>query len=248
MQNKLKHRLIPLLACYLAIFFLFSCTSKDGQKVFISGNFPSTGKLVIFAIHPVGMVPVDSIAVNDKNEFSTSIKVQEPGFFMICNNKGNHVILSVKPGEKIILNATDQKGIWDYHISGSPESGMLESFFRAARKNEIRSDSLVSDLRSYANTSDFYKISLHCDTLFDKIAEEQRALQMEFLIKNPNALASLIVLNYTFGGQSLLKIERNPGIFLKTDSLLGKEYPGNEQVIFHHKRVMAWKTIQKNGN
>ena len=61
---------------------------------------------------------------------------------------------------------------------------------------------------------------------------------MAFINKNSNSLASLIVLNYSFGMNPVLSPEKDFAYYQKLESTLFRKFPENKHVKFHHQRVL----------
>ena len=92
-------------------------------------------------------------------------------------------------------------------------------------------------LHEHEGSPDFLKVSSDADAGFQRISENQRKLELEFLHNNPNSLACLIVLNYSFGPQPILDIDHDFACYQRVDSSLQLICPQNKHLIYHHKRV-----------
>jgi hypothetical protein len=68
---------------------------------------------------------------------------------------------------------------------------------------------------------------------------------MDFIDTNPQSLASLIVLNYSFGPKPVLTMEENLVYYRKLSNLC-RIYPENKHVLFHITRVGLFLNNLKN--
>ena len=92
-------------------------------------------------------------------------------------------------------------------------------------------------LHTHQYSSDYYKITISFDTLFQDIWQDQRKFEKNFIDNNISSLSSLVVLNYAFGPRPVLSEDEDFGYYLKVDSSLMKSFPLNKHVIYHHKRI-----------
>jgi hypothetical protein len=89
-------------------------------------------------------------------------------------------------------------------------------------------------------SEDFFRISMMADSAFSGITEEQKKLEQDFIDRNPQSLASLVVLNYSFGLKPVLTPESDLSYYRKLTDLY-KRYPTNKHVQFHLKRMNLYE-------
>jgi hypothetical protein len=151
----------------------------------------------------------------------------------------------MKRGENLLLKGDLKEPFSDFTISGSKGSELLEGFFHATLKNKIRIDSIKRALRSKEGSEDFLRFSMTADSLFFRISGDQKKLEKDFIDRNPQSLASLIVLNYSFGPKPVLTMEEDLSYYQKLTGLF-RIYPKNKHVLFHLDRVRLFMNNLKN--
>jgi len=133
----------------------------------------------------------------------------------------------------------------NYEVTGSQGSGLLKQFYDHTNRNKEKGDSLMDILHTHQYASDYYKITISFDTLFQEIWQDQRKFEKNFIDKNISSLSSLLVLNYAFGPRPVLSKDEDFSYYLKVDSSMMRSFPANKHVIYHHKRITEYKR-QKN--
>jgi hypothetical protein len=83
------------------------------------------------------------------------------------------------------------------------------------------------------------------DSLFFRISGDQKKLEKDFIDRNPQSLASLIVLNYSFGQKPVLTMEEDLSYYRKLTGLY-RIYPKNKHVLFHLARISLFMNNLKN--
>jgi len=236
--------------CYFLVFVLlgFSCTREHKADSFtIRGQFSNSRreKIVLYELDVKEIVALDSAITSKDGEFNFSHKTDQPGFFVLMFPDGRRIILLLGKGEILFItgNLGDRTG--EFNLSGSEGSQILKEFFRATMKNRVRIDSVKRALRSREGSVDFLRFSMTADSVFNRISEDQKKLEKDFIDRNPKSLASLIVLNYSFGPKPVLTLEEDLPYYRKLTGLF-RIYPKNKHVLFHMARVSMFLNNLKN--
>jgi hypothetical protein len=230
------------------ILLLSSCNRKqEADRFTIEGQFSNSRseKIVLCEMDVKEVVPLDSSNIGNDGTINFSHKVDQPGFYFLTFPGGKRIILLVKRGENILIKGDLKEVSSDYMISGSEGSELLEGFFHATLKNKTRIDSVKSALSNQEGSEDFLRFSMTADSLFFRISGDQKKLEKDFIDRNPQSLASLMVLNYSFGPKPVLTMEEDLSYYQKLTGLY-RIYPKNKHVLFHMARVSLFINNLKN--
>jgi hypothetical protein len=163
---------------------------------------------------------------------------KEPGFWLLKAPTGKILVLLMHPRDHIQLDGSALNFPDNVILRGPNDALLLHEFFRFTRQNEAEVDSLEMLLVERQDSSDYYPLTQKLDTAFRMIWEKQRKYELAFIAKHPGSLASLIVVNYAFGMNSVLNPDDDFTSFSTLDSALMKNYPENEHVKFHHQLIL----------
>ncbi|MCX6247780.1 MAG: DUF4369 domain-containing protein [Bacteroidetes bacterium] len=234
---------------FLVLIFLgFSCNRGQKNDSFtIRGQFQHAGneKIVICEMDVREIIPVDSAVPDNEGNVSFSHPLDQPGFYLLIFPDGKRITLVMQAGEDLILKGDLRNPDGEFTLTGSVGSELLEGFFRATMKNKARIDSVKRVLLREEGTDEFLRSGLKADSLFFRINEDQKKLEKEFIDRNPESLASLIVLNYSFGPKPVLTMEDDLAWYQKLTGLY-RIYPKNKHVLFHMKRMSLFMNNLKN--
>jgi hypothetical protein len=236
---------IIILLLGLLIVSCADSTKKPG--ITISGQFQNASgtKLIFRELDVASIHDLDSVNLDEKGLFRFSYSPADAGFYILKSSSGEYILLLLEKDEEVNVFADLKKQSFDYKVDGSPGSALLKEFYDHTLTNLTRADSLRSELMKNRESPDFYQMSLSFDTLFQKLIDDQKSIEKRFIQENPNSLASLIVLNYKFGANTVLTADVDFPLFLKLDSTLSFKYPANKHVTFHHQRVTEHKRLEQ---
>jgi hypothetical protein len=228
--------------CYYFLFFIlvgFSCNRGQRADTFtIKGQFLNSRgeKIVLCELDVKEVIALDSANISRDGKVSFSHQLDQPGFYLLMFPRGRRITLVMQKGEELVItgNLKDTTGI--FHLSGSEGSQLLESFFRETLKNKTRIDSIKQVLHSHEGSEDLLRLAMIADSVFLRISEDQKKCEKDFIDRHPQSLASLIVLNYSFGPKPVLTMEEDLPYYQKLTGLL-RYYPKNKHVLFHLARV-----------
>jgi hypothetical protein len=225
-----------------------SCIRENRADRFtIRGQFSNSRgeRVMLCEMNVKEVVALDSAKIGIDGNLSFSHRLDQPGFYLLRLPEGRTVILVMKRGEDLMITGDLREPTGTLLLSGSEGSQLLEGFFRATMKNRNRIDSLKRVLRSHEGSDDFLRFSMTADSLFFRISDDQKKLEKEFIDRNPQSLASLIVLNYSFGPKPVLTMEEDLPYYQKLTSLYSI-YPKNKHVLFHLARIRLFMNNLKN--
>lgn len=236
--------------CLFLVFIVlgYSCIREQKADLFtIQGQFSNSRgeKIVLCEMDVKEVIILDSANISKDGKVNFSHKLDQPGFYLLMFHGGRRVILVMKKGEDLVITGDLRDTARALKLSGSEGSQLLENFFRATMKNKVRIDSLKRVLRNHEGSEDFFRFSMTADSLFFRISEDQKKSEKDFIDRNTQSLASLIVLNYSFGPKPVLTMEEDLPYYQKLTSLY-RIYPKNKHVLFHLARVSLFMNNLKN--
>ncbi len=204
---------------------------RDGQSV----------RLTLEEIDVKSVIPVDSAETGPGKDAIFNWQVNEASFYRIGAGNGKQMLLVVKPGDMIIVDASFHSFPDNVTVSGSGETLMLHTFMNASENNRRKADSIQKLLADHSDSESFAEIATASVPAFSSILRDQERIQKAFLRQHPSMLASLIVLNYGFGPRPVLPIDEHPQLYFAIDSALALTYPKNKHLIHHHKRILSFR-------
>jgi hypothetical protein len=226
----------------------FSCNREQKADSFtIHGSFSNPGneRIVLYEMDVKEMIPIDSANIGKDGEVSFTQKLDQPGFYLLLFTNGKRLVLVMKRGEDLQITGDLKNPDKEFSLAGSEESLLLENFFRATMKNKARIDSVKRVLSRAEGSADFLRVGMTADSLFLRISGDQEKLEKDFIDRNSQSLASLIVLNYSFGPKPVLTLEEDLPYYQKLTNLYSI-YPTNKHVLFHLTRVNLFLNNLKN--
>jgi len=241
LTNEIMTNLIK--SCCLICIFLTGCSRQQEETAVIKGKFRNCSgeKITLLELNTKSIVRLDSVIPGTSGKFRFVVKPEEPGFYMLQSNLGKIMVLYVERGNILTLTG-DYTSFPDMvRLKGPKEAELLEEFFISTRKNERKVDSLEMLLIENQDSSGYYRLTLKIDSSFRQIWESQRKYEKDFIDRNPGSLVSLIVLNYSFGLNTVLSPDEDSLWFRKLDNTLTKRYPENIHVKYHHQRILEFQ-------
>lgn len=232
----------------LLILPVFSCSRDQKTGTFtIHGQFSDSRgeKIVLYEMDVSEVVALDSANTDIDGKVNFSSRIDQAGFYLLEFPDGRRVLLVIDRGEEIFIRGNSKDKSGDLRLSGSPASQLLEQFFHETLKNRAGIDSVKQALKRHEGSDDFLRFSMAADSLFFRISGNQKKLEKEFIDRNPLSLASLIVLNYSFGQTPVLTLEEDLPYYQKLTGLY-RIYPKNKHVLYHLARVRLFMNSQKN--
>jgi len=241
MMKNVRNTIVWLLFILVAVVF-FSCkrTTKAGaDEIVINGKLTNSAGKIIWLSEFDGkrMHNIDSAHVEENESFSFKIKPKYAGFFIVSIHKNDDAFLIGNKGETIMLTGDADHLSSSWNARGSDETKRYLAYWNVSRKQLKQIDSLTVLFRSIRMEPDNLGLRIRIDSIFNAIMEKKREDATHFIIKNPGALASLLVIDAKFAKLPLFYEERDINYFKMLDSGLSKTYPGNPLEVNFHERV-----------
>ncbi len=224
---------------FFFVILLSACNQVKPDRALITGQIRNAeGSVIILQeLSTKEIHNLDSAKIDAGGRFTFLLSPLETGFYMLKGPSGKVLVMMIGRGDTIQLGG-DFSGFPDQiTLEGKKEAELLHEFFIQTGKNEKEVDSIEMLLVEMQDSSGYYKLTQSADTAFQKIWYRQKAYEESYIRQNPGSLASLIVLNYSFGMSPVLSPDEDFMYYLKLDSGLARTNPGNKHVIYHHQRV-----------
>jgi len=181
--------------------------------------------------------PIDSLLIGKDGKFSFKLKPEGSSFYLLSLSPAQKLILVIDSGENIRIEGDAKKLISTASIEGSPASALLLDFERFTSRNEAKADSLAQIFMNSRSDPGFAGIRQHLDSAYAEIVSRQKLYMEKYIDQHTASLASLLVLNRKFGPNFIFTEEKDALYFIKLDSGLMANYPGNKHAVDHHNRL-----------
>jgi hypothetical protein len=230
---------------FIVLFILVSCSNNEKKESSFTINgqikYTSGMKIVLQELDLQDIKTLDSATIDPQGIFSFTYNPSDQGFYLLKLQDGRFITLLLNKGERVTITGDLKTFPRSYNITGSRGSELLKEFYEYTARNKAIGDSLMDVLHTHQYSSDYYKITISFDTLFQDIWHGQKTFEKNFIDKNRKSLSSLLVLNYAFGPRPVLSVDEDFSYYLKVDSSLMKLFPLNKHVIYHHKRIAEFQ-------
>ena len=117
------------------LFLLFGTSVLLAQNnVQLSGKIDNKGSFnTIYLENIITQTELAKTDLSETGKFTLTAKVEKTDFFRLRLNKENYLILIIKPGDKININA-DVNQLYNPEIKGSEESALIYSTFASSQE------------------------------------------------------------------------------------------------------------------
>lgn len=246
MKLKFKDLLIAL-----PLVLLVACSSKKPEKgIQLTGNLEHTHggeKVYLYELGTQKALPVDTISVSDKGEFSVVVPnpVEGINFYRLLISDNNYITLALKSNEDVNVKGNVHNLAGTYTVTGSEESNKLMEINKFTVDNFRKRDSLQKAFTAQINAGASSPEQLGASkTLiegqFKGLITDFNAFIVDFVTKNPSSFASLAA------AQQLKPVENYIDIYAALDKGLMEKYPNVGHVKNFHKELSA-KTLMAQG-
>jgi len=218
---------------------LFGCTQQKEEGVKFSGNFeqlPSGGFVYVEEVTEKGLVPIDTLVVNESGDFVSYLNIEEPSFYRVNINDRQIVSLILTGAEEEVeLNAhgDDPRGFSE--ISGS---------YDTEYKNQI--DELVQGYQQEIQS--FRQIQMQARASNDANAFQTAQMQMLDLAGRTEKELKRIIRDASPSlaavyGLQMIDVNQNVEFVDSIAMQLQAEVPNNFQVSNLVTRISATKSL-----
>ncbi|MBN1143010.1 MAG: AhpC/TSA family protein [Bacteroidales bacterium] len=221
------------------LFFVLLVLAACGKdQVKISGHILNADSTMLYLdeVNVYDILPVDSMTLRKRGNFSFNIKSKEPGFYQLRLSPNQVILLFPKPGQRIKIHADANNLLPSLSIEGSHDTEQLAKMIFMLNNTRAKLDSL-SRLAQTA-TQDSTLVLLNQE--YNNILEMHRKSSIAYLLTHSNSLSSLYVLYQQYQPDAYVFYKTTDIQFFKivSDSL-SKYHPGS-------KHVTALKAYTKN--
>ncbi|MEG1554648.1 MAG: TlpA disulfide reductase family protein [Rikenellaceae bacterium] len=214
----------------ITILIISTLTSCSGNKATIKGTICDLKDqtIILEEISGNDVLFIDSIKIDSKGKFSTTYKFGKDKLpvFLNLRNGDDYITLLVEPKEKIeivsVINLSK-----NYTVEGSIGSSQLKDINSSLLKASHTIDSLY---RAY-NDTDSIALKENLLTNITKTYIKHKQGNIDFIIKNPSSLVSLVTLYQRMPNGITVFGDKNDILYFKlvNDSLTEK-YPNSKYV------------------
>ncbi|MBN1987926.1 MAG: AhpC/TSA family protein [Bacteroidales bacterium] len=230
-----------LLNLFLTMGLLVYACAPRSNEVEVNGAIAgfSNSYIYLMAASDDALLAVDSAETSGLGEFSFTLVVNEPAFYVL-QPKGsrNQILLLLTPTEKVTVTASDAS-LRHYSINGSQGSARIKEL--NGRLNDVvaQIDSLAARWRATYKEANFDSIRTAIDSTYATITREHKAYTVRFIQDNSYSLATIVALYQQYDNKNyVLDSKADFKHFQLVDSLLYPIYPHNPLVKNLHKNVM----------
>ena len=229
---------------YISILFLimllFSCVhqTKPGTAV-VSGVYSGAeGKILkLVELKTQRVIIIDSVQVDQSGNFKVTTLPAEKSFYLLQLN--NHqpisIVLDKNDTISILMDTTTISRF--YQLEGNVDSKLLRDYHLKTGRLKSNIDSLRKVLFDNQHLDNFYEIKYEIDSDLENLLDEHKNYTQELISDNKGVLANILLINQSFAGEQLFKIDDDLDLFLEIDTVLMKKFPDNSHAEEHHKRV-----------
>jgi len=175
------------------------------------------------------IVPADSAEIKKDGSFKVSATTEYPRFYNL--HLGDQVIipLLMGPGEEAVISSNIRQFAKNYTIEGSEGSSQLKLLNDTLNKSVKKLDSIRSVISNNPGLSDEELRELSNE--YVRIFEKQRRFSINFVLENPNSLASLYALYQKVDEETFVFYKnRDIQIMKITGQALDTTYPQSAHV------------------
>ncbi len=233
-------------ALSVLMILLFTSCSEQERNFSISGRLDNAaGKTIyLYEMTTYDLNPVDSLIVDNSGNFRFEGEIESVRFMTLRENRLNHLVLIVFPGENIEVKADMADLQKTAEIRGSDESKLAVEMNRKMHSTIMKLDSLGRYYRSNltGSSGEIQQLRERIAGEFEEIAEEQRQFTIDFISRNPGSLASLMALYHQIDPNTfILNQQEDLHYYSLVDSMLIAKYPELDYTITLNENVREMK-------
>jgi len=234
---------------FLLLILIISCQRHaDPDLAIVKGVFPGAGgaSIKFEELKPFGILELDSTTIDKNGQFQFHAKPTQQSFYLL--HFGNEVPISlvIDKGDTLDIKLEMDSTNLSYQINGNKDSRVLQQFYSESNFYYAKIDSLRQVFFESRDLDTFYLVSARIDRAIEKTIIDQRYFTESLIRENAASLASILLINQSFAGQSIFNPDQNLELFLLIDENLNKIFPGNPHVIANHKRLATARQKEAN--
>ena len=211
---------------FILLLVLVSC-GKDQVK--ISGHIlnADTTMLYLDEVNVYDIIPVDSIPLRKKGNFSFNFRSREAGFYQLRMNSDQVIVLFPEPGQHIKVHADASNLMATLSIEGSNDTEQLTKLIFMLNDTRAKLDSVSRLAQGITQDSMLARLNKE----YNRILEIHRKASIAYILTHSNSLSSLYVLYQQYQPDAYVFYKTTDIQFFKivSDSL-SKYYPDSKHV------------------
>ncbi len=220
------------------IMLLLSSCQFNGDKKAPAITFSTNRNLTApLEITPIGETRAKEIHVKSSEKTVFSPDISERTLYMLkIPGRKLKAPISLGMDEVIEIQISD-KTMSGYQLKGSSESEKLARFHEAMLKTDLKMQQHMRKIMSSAGRSDFGAIRQKALKAMETGRDTLQRLAVSLINDKPGALSNIIILQQTFGEQTLLPVETYAEVHEKIASGLSESYPDNATAQEYRKKI-----------
>lgn len=234
-----KGTLLFSLSLFMGLL-VYACGSR-ANEVTVEGRISGLSNEYVYLMEASddALSAVDSAETSSSGEFSFTLALNEPAFYVLQpKGSANQILLLLSPGESVFVVASNSK-LDGYAVTGSQGSLRIKELNGRLNGVVAKIDSLATVWRSVYKQPNFDSIRITIDSTYASITRKHKAYTVRFIQDNSYSLATIIALYQQYDNKNYVLDSRADFKYFKlVDSLLYPIYPHNPLVKNLHKNVM----------
>ncbi len=219
---------------------LFSCVpqTEPGLAV-VSGIYTGAegNILKLVELQTQRVIIIDSVKVDQSGNFELSTVPAEKCFYLLQLNNHQPITIVLDKYDTINIVMDTSTISQFYHLEGNIDSKLLKAYYLKTGQLKSAIDSLRNVLFDNQHLRGFHEIKHKIDIDLENLLDDHKNFTKELIHNNKEELATILLINQTFAGEQLFKIDDALDLFLEIDTVLIKKFPGNSHAKEHHTRV-----------
>lgn len=218
----------------ISIFFSFFFINTYSQKnaiTKIKGKINNNIYTTVFLLeYDKKIVKIDSALISKNGDFTIKTNLQQTAVYQLKLNDTTILMLVLKPGESVSINADSKNLIESLNIKGSPDSKLIYDTQKEIQYFLTKTDSLNNIYIANKDKSNINEILPGLQAEYNKLILAQSDLIKKVITNNIHSLACLFFIDK-------LDFTNDFETYCKLDSVLYNDYPNNVFVIEIHNKI-----------
>lgn len=217
---------------------LISCKSNMAE---ISGTLmkqqPGT-YIYLEELQPEQLKKVDSVLVSAEGTFKLEREVSNPSFYLLKLTESNFLTILLEPGDKISMNSYYDSLSYPVSLKGSAGTELMVEYNINLRGAIKKFSTLNSIYMDNMNNPELPKVIESLDSMAQNYLSEINIYTKNYIDRNLTSLVSLVALYQQIAPNVyVMNPSKDMKYFIKVDSSLSKNYPGNALVSSLHDQI-----------
>jgi peroxiredoxin len=228
-----------LLIILLTTIFISCSTNKNNFEVNGTIKNSKNEKVYLSKLTTTKKILVDSCLTNINGNFILSGKIAEPSFFILYTKNSDNIHLIIHPRDKINIITNTQYFNTEYIVEGSGDSKLVKKLIAKQRITLEKITALSNQYDNIKGDPDFFKKKAEIDSIYMAIFKDHKDFSREFIVQNPNSMASIMALYQQLGRSApVFDFKKDFYYFDLADSNLTALYPTSEAVKSLNEKVV----------